>query len=75
MGVRTDDQGALKILPGHFRDTKNETQKQLNNTENQHEQTELQKRITSLDVQRDRTHGQREIEEVRVVQEKDASRK
>ena len=45
--------------------------KTVNNTENQHEQTELQKRISSLDVPRDRSHGQREIEEVRVVQEKD----
>ena len=36
-----------------FRDTENQTQKQLNNTENQHEQTELQKRILSLDVPRD----------------------
>ena len=74
MGVRTDDQGALKILEDHFRDTINETKKQLNNTENQHEQTELQTRILSLDVPRDRTHGQREIEEVRVLQEEDIER-
>ena len=54
MAGRIEDQDALKILADHFRDTKNETQKQLNNTENQHEQT-----------------GQREIEEVRVLQEED----
>ena len=41
IGGRTDDQGAQKILADHFRDTKNETQKRLNNTENQHEQTKL----------------------------------
>ena len=74
MGGRTDGQGALKILADHFRDTINETKKQLNNTENQHEQTELQKRISSLHVPRDRTHGQREIEEVRVLQEEDIER-
>ena len=34
MGGRTDDQGALKILADHFRDTINETKKQLNNNEN-----------------------------------------
>ena len=71
MAGRIEDQDALKILADHFRDTKNETQKQLNNTENQHEQTELQTRILSLDVPRDRTHGQREIEEVRVLQEEE----
>ena len=74
MAGRIEDQDALKILADHFRDTKNETQKQLNNTENQHEQTELKNRISYLDVPRDRTHGQREIEEVRVVQEKDIKR-
>ena len=74
MGGRTDDQGAQKILADHFRDTKNETQKQLNNTQNHHEQTKLQKRISSLDVPRDRTQGQRELEEVRVVQEENIKR-
>ena len=71
MAGRIEDQDALKILADHFRDTKNETQKQLNNAENQHEQTELKNRISYLDVPRDRTHGQREIEEVRVLQEEE----
>ena len=57
MGGRTGDQGAVQITADHFRDTKNETQKQLNNTKNQHEQTKLQKRISSLDVPRDRARG------------------
>ena len=74
MGGRTGDQGALKIPADYFQDTINETQSQLNNMENQHEQTELQKRISSLDVPRDRAHGQREIKEVRVLQEEDSPR-
>ena len=70
----TKVQGALKILADHFRYTKNETQKQLNNTKKKHEQTELQKRISSLDVPRYMTHWQRDIEEVRVLQEEDIKR-
>ena len=67
---RTGPHGALQIQADNFQDSINETQQQLDATE----QFELHQRIVVLEEAWDRTPEQRQLEEARELQEEDVSR-